>query len=99
MRTSARVTSTHSEEGHRDDPARTPTHPLFRMIHGLSIRFAESEGRNDDALLVSPWPESLLAFEPIWARLADHAHLVPGLAAASAAGGAAAGASTGRDAT
>ena len=69
------------------------------MIHGLSIRLAESEGRNDDALVVSPWPESLLAFEPIWARLADHAHLVPGLAAAPAAGGAAAGAPTRRDAT
>jgi len=80
-------------------PAGTPIHPQFRMIHGLSIRFAESEGRNDDAPLPSPRPESLLAFEPIWARLADHAHLVPGLAAASAAGGAAAGASTGRDAT
>ena len=69
------------------------------MIHGLSIRFAESDSRNDDALVVSPWPESLLAFEPIWARLADHAHLVPGHAAASAARGAAAGAATGRDAT
>ena len=69
------------------------------MIHGLSIRFAESDGRNDDALVVSPWPESLLAFDPICARLADHAHLVPGLAAAPAAGGAAAGTSTGRDAT
>jgi hypothetical protein len=69
------------------------------MIHGLSIRFAESDGRNGDALVVSPWPESLLALEAIWARLADHAHLVPGHAAASAAGGAAAGASAGRDAT
>jgi pimeloyl-ACP methyl ester carboxylesterase len=26
--------------------------------------------------LLSPWPESLLAFEPTWARLAEHAHLV-----------------------
>jgi len=65
----------------------------------LSTRFAESEGRKDDALLPSLRPESLLAFEPIWARLADHAHLVPGLAAASAARGAAADTSTGRDAT
>jgi hypothetical protein len=64
------------------------------MIHGLSTRFAESDGRNDDALLPSPRPKSLLAFEPIWARLADHAQLVTGLAAGSAAGGA----STGRDA-
>ena len=68
------------------------------MIHELSTRFAESDGRNDDALLPSLRPESLLAFEPIWARLADHAHLVPGLAAASG-GGAAAAVSTGRDAT
>jgi hypothetical protein len=57
-------------------PAGTPIHPQFRIIDGLSIRFTESEGRNDDALLLSPWPESLFAFEPIWAPLADHAHLV-----------------------
>jgi hypothetical protein len=99
MRTSHQGDIDRSEEGHRDDPARTPIHPLLRMIHGLSIRFAESDGRNDDALLPSLQPESLLAFEPIWVRLADHARLVPGLAAASAAGGTAAGASTGRDAT
>ena len=49
----------------------------FRTIDGLSIRFAESEDRgDDDALLLSPWPESLFAFEPMWARLAEHAHLV-----------------------
>jgi pimeloyl-ACP methyl ester carboxylesterase len=48
----------------------------FRTIDGLSIRFAESEDRDDHALLLSPWPESLLAFEPTWARLAEHTHLV-----------------------
>ncbi|HEY3011187.1 MAG TPA: alpha/beta hydrolase [Gemmatimonadales bacterium] len=48
----------------------------FRTIDGLSIRFAESEDRNDHALLLSPWPESLLAFEPTWSRLAEHTHLV-----------------------
>ena len=69
------------------------------MIHGLSTRFAGSDGRKGDALSPSLRRESLPPFEPIWARLADHAHLVPGLAAASAAGGAAADASTGRDAT
>jgi pimeloyl-ACP methyl ester carboxylesterase len=26
--------------------------------------------------LLSPWPESLLAFEPTWTRLAEHTHLV-----------------------
>jgi pimeloyl-ACP methyl ester carboxylesterase len=48
----------------------------FRVIDGLSVRFAESKGRDEHALLLSPWPESLLAFEPIWTRLAERAHLV-----------------------
>ena len=50
--------------------------PRFRTIDGLSIRFAESEYRDDHALLLSPWPESLFAFEPTWARLAERTHLV-----------------------
>ena len=50
--------------------------PQFRTIDGLSIRFAESEDRADHALLLNPWPESLFAFEPMWARLAEHARLV-----------------------
>ena len=54
----------------------TPIQTQFRTIDGLSIRFAESEDRDDHALLLSPWPESLFAFEPTWARLAEHAHLV-----------------------
>jgi pimeloyl-ACP methyl ester carboxylesterase len=53
-----------------------PIQTRFRTIDGLSIRFAESEDRDDHALLLSPWPESLLAFEPTWARLAEHTHLV-----------------------
>ena len=49
----------------------------FRVIDGLTVRFAESRGREQGhALLLSPWPESLLAFEPVWSRLAEHAHLV-----------------------
>jgi pimeloyl-ACP methyl ester carboxylesterase len=50
--------------------------PRFRTIEGLAIRFAESEDRDDHALLLSPWPESLFAFEPTWLRLAEAAHLV-----------------------
>ena len=50
--------------------------PEFRTIDGLAIRFAESENRDDHALLLSPWPESLFAFEPTWERLAAHTHLV-----------------------
>jgi pimeloyl-ACP methyl ester carboxylesterase len=54
----------------------TPIQPQFRVIDGLSIRFAKSDDRDDHALLLSPWPESLLAFEPTWERLAEHTHLV-----------------------
>jgi pimeloyl-ACP methyl ester carboxylesterase len=48
----------------------------FRTIDGLSIRYAESEARDDRALLLNPWPESLFAFQPTWSRLAEHTHLV-----------------------
>jgi pimeloyl-ACP methyl ester carboxylesterase len=48
----------------------------FRTIDGLAIRYAESEPRDEHALLLSPWPESLLAFEQMWAPLAERAHLV-----------------------
>ncbi|MBD2021156.1 alpha/beta hydrolase [Leptolyngbya sp. FACHB-36] len=56
----------------------TSIQPRFRTIDGLSIRYAESEdpGRGVHALLLSPWPESLYAFESTWSRLAEHAHLV-----------------------
>src|SRR5262245_33857990 len=48
----------------------------FRTIDGVSVRYAESDQRANDALLLSPWPESLYAFESIWSRLAARAHLV-----------------------
>ncbi len=50
----------------------TPIQMQFRVIDGLTVRFAQSENRDDHALLLSPWPESLLAFEPVWTRLAGH---------------------------
>jgi pimeloyl-ACP methyl ester carboxylesterase len=54
----------------------TAIEPQFRTIDGLKIRFAESEQRDDHALLLSPWPESVHAFDQMWNRLAEHAHLV-----------------------
>jgi pimeloyl-ACP methyl ester carboxylesterase len=54
----------------------TPIELQFRTIDGLTIRYAESDDRDDHALLLSPWPESLLAFEQMWARLAEDTHLV-----------------------
>ena len=53
-----------------------PIEMQFRVIGGLTVRFAQSGDRDDHALLLSPWPESLLAFEPVWSRLAWRAHLV-----------------------
>ena len=50
--------------------------PTFRTIDGLSIRFAESGPGTSDALLLSPWPESVFAYEATWSRLAEATHLV-----------------------
>ena len=50
--------------------------PRFRTIDGLSIRFAESEHRDNRARVLDLCPESLLAFEPIWAGLAEHTRLL-----------------------
>jgi len=54
----------------------SPIKTQIRKIHGLSIRYAESEPRDVSAILTSPWPESLFTFEQMWVRLAEHAHLV-----------------------
>jgi pimeloyl-ACP methyl ester carboxylesterase len=48
----------------------------FRIVDGVSIRFIESDQRDADALLLSPWPESVFAYEAIWSRLAEKTHLV-----------------------
>jgi pimeloyl-ACP methyl ester carboxylesterase len=71
--------------------AATTTTPRvqFRTIDGLRIRYAESDGSADrTVLLTSPWPESLYAFTPIWATLAEHARLfaidLPGFGASEA---------------
>jgi len=51
--------------------------PRFRTIDGLNIRYADTGGSHDATiLLTSPWPESLYAFAPMWATLAEHARLV-----------------------
>jgi pimeloyl-ACP methyl ester carboxylesterase len=49
--------------------------PTFRIIDGVSIRFLESDPGDSDALLLSPWPESVFAYEPTWSRLAETTHL------------------------
>ena len=48
----------------------------FRTVDGVRIRYAGSGGSHERTLLLtSPWPESLYAFAPMWATLAEHARL------------------------
>ena len=50
--------------------------PQFRTVDGVRIRYADTGGSQEPViLLTSPWPESVFAFAPIWASLADHARL------------------------
>src|SRR5262249_10922867 len=67
----------------------TSIQPEFRTIDGLRIRYADSGGpREPTLLLTSPWPESVYAFAPMWATLAEHARLfavdLPGFGASEA---------------
>jgi hypothetical protein len=44
--------------------------PQERRADGLTIRFAESGAGGDETiLLLSPWPESLFAWNTIWPRV------------------------------
>ena len=48
-----------------------------RTIDGVRIRYADSGGSQEPTLLLtSPWPESVYAFAPMWATLAEHARAV-----------------------
>ena len=48
----------------------------FRTVAGVRIRYADTGGPHQPTVvLTSPWPESLLAFAPMWASLAEHARL------------------------
>jgi pimeloyl-ACP methyl ester carboxylesterase len=55
----------------------TTTLPVrFRTVDGVRIRYADSGGSREPAVvLTSPWPESVYAFAPVWASLAEHARL------------------------
>jgi pimeloyl-ACP methyl ester carboxylesterase len=56
----------------------TEIQPRFRSIDGLSVRYATSDenGGGREALLLSPWPESLYSYDAMWSRLAPQARLV-----------------------
>jgi pimeloyl-ACP methyl ester carboxylesterase len=70
-------------------PTTTTPQVQFRTVDGVRIRYAESDGPPArTVLLTSPWPESVYAFAPIWATLAEHARLfavdLPGFGASEA---------------
>ncbi|ORA32083.1 alpha/beta fold hydrolase [Mycobacterium aquaticum] len=50
--------------------------PRTMTADGLSIRFAEGGAGPVEALLLSPWPESIFAYEQVWPRLTEEAHVV-----------------------
>jgi pimeloyl-ACP methyl ester carboxylesterase len=59
-----------------DMPTTTVPQARFRTVDGLRIRYADSgPSREPTLLLTSPWPESVYAFAPMWAILAEHARL------------------------
>ena len=48
----------------------------FRTVDGVRIRYADSGGSQEPTvLLTSPWPESVYAFAPMWASLAERTRL------------------------
>ena len=48
-----------------------------RKADGLEIRYAEANaGADPTLLLLSPWPETLLAWEQLWPRLSSAGHVV-----------------------
>ncbi|BBZ39410.1 alpha/beta fold hydrolase [Mycobacterium conspicuum] len=51
-------------------------HPKKTTVDGVSVRYAEGGQDGPDAVLMSPWPESVYAFEPAWLQLASAAHLI-----------------------
>ena len=57
-------------------PATMTPQVRFRSVDGIRIRYADSGGSREPAvLLTSPWPESVYAFAPMWDTLSGHARL------------------------
>lgn len=50
--------------------------PEFRTVDGLRIRYAEGGSGPRTAVLLSPWPESVFAFDQVWPLLSGDARLL-----------------------
>lgn len=58
-------------------PAQFAIRPQYRTINGLKVRYAEG-GKQDGplVLLLSPLPQSILCYDPIWTTLGEQCRLV-----------------------
>ena len=55
----------------------TIPHIGFGTIDGVRIRYADTGSSPEPTIvLTNPWPESVYAFAPMWATLAEHARLL-----------------------
>jgi len=48
---------------------RQPFDVAWETIDGLKVRYATGGGSGERIVLFSPWPESILAFAPVWSGL------------------------------
>jgi pimeloyl-ACP methyl ester carboxylesterase len=46
-----------------------PFETAWRTVNGLKIRYARAGKGDEKIVLLSPWPESVFAFAPVWAGL------------------------------
>jgi pimeloyl-ACP methyl ester carboxylesterase len=49
-----------------------PFDVAWRTIDGLKVRYATGGSGAEKIMLLSPWPESIFAFAPVWAGLTEH---------------------------
>lgn len=54
----------------------TGIRPRFTTVDDVRIRYAEGGHGPVDAILLSPWPETVYAYDQMWSTLTEHAHVV-----------------------
>src|SRR5262245_1098914 len=50
-------------------PKQQPFDVAWRTIDGLKVRYATNGRGGERVVLLSPWPESIFAFAPVWGGL------------------------------
>jgi pimeloyl-ACP methyl ester carboxylesterase len=61
---------------HRTLQEQQPFDVAWRTIDGLNIRYATGGTGGERVILLSPWPESIFAFAPVWDGLAKQFNLL-----------------------